>query len=46
MVWIVLGLIGLAAVLLVFGAVKVERLGQMEDDDGVSLLEDNDADGR
>lgn len=48
MVWIVLGLIGCAAVLLVLGAIKLERLEQrLEDDDGVTLLEeDDDADGK
>ena len=49
MVWIVLGLIGCAAVLLFFGAVKLQRLEERypDDDDGVTLLEEDDgADGK
>ena len=49
MVWIVLGFLGLAAVLLFFGAVKLQRLEERypDDDDGVTLLEeDDDADGK
>ena len=43
MIWIAFGIIGLAAVLLFLGAFKLKRLEErMEDDDGVTLLEDED----
>lgn len=52
MVTVLLGLLGILTVCLVFGAAKLEReqirrewLHPPEDDDGVSILRDDDPDG-